>query len=89
MYIPYFHKQFKKDIKNCKKEGRDMEKIKHVMNIILTDTKLELKYRLHKLSGIYQDRYECHVQPDWLLVFKKNKDSVIFERTGSHSKLFK
>ena len=89
MFTAYFHKQFKKDVKNCRKEGRDIEVIKYVISRILEGKSIEKKYRLHKLSGIYKDRFECHVQPDWLLIFKKDGNNIIFERTGSHSKLFK
>ncbi len=89
MFTPYFHKQFKKDIKSCKKEGKDMEKIKIVIRKLLKGKNIESKYRLHKLSGIFKNRFECHIQPDWLLIFKKDGDSIILERTGSHSKLFK
>lgn len=89
MFRPYFHKQFKKDIKNCKKEGRDMEKIKFVIRKILTNKKLDSKYRLHRLVGNFKNRFECHIQGDWLLIFKKDGERIIFERTGSHSKLFK
>ena len=89
MFTAYFHKQFKKDIKNCAKEGRDTKKIKYVMSKILEGKNIEEKYRLHKLSGIYKDRFECHVQSNWLLIFKKDGSSIIFERTGSHSKLVK
>ncbi|MCK5510156.1 type II toxin-antitoxin system YafQ family toxin [Candidatus Parcubacteria bacterium] len=89
MFTPYYHKQFKKDIRNCKKEGKEMKKIKIVIRKLLENKNLESKYRLHKLSGVFKNRFECHIQPDWLLIFKKDKDSIIFERTGSHSKLFK
>lgn len=89
MFRAYFHKQFKKDIKNCEKQGRDIKKIKYVIQKILKGKSIEDKYRLHKLVGIYKDRFECHVQPDWLLIFKKDGDSIIFERTGSHSDLFR
>lgn len=89
MYKAYFHKQFKKDIKSCEKTGNDIKKIKHVMLKILEGKNLESKYRLYKLSVIYKNRFECHIKPDWLLIFKKEGDVIIFERTGSHSKLFK
>lgn len=89
MFSSYFHKQFKKDIKNCKKEGKDMEKIKLVINKLLIGKRLESKYKLHKLTGVFKDRFECHIQGDWLLIFKKDDKNIIFERTGSHSKLFK
>ncbi|MEA3398836.1 MAG: type II toxin-antitoxin system YafQ family toxin [Patescibacteria group bacterium] len=89
MYTAYFHKQFKKDIRNCKKQGKDIEKIKYVIQKILEGSSIEDKYRLHKLLGIYKDRFECHIQSNLLLIFKKDGDSIIFERTGSHSELFK
>ncbi|MCK5211089.1 type II toxin-antitoxin system YafQ family toxin [Candidatus Parcubacteria bacterium] len=89
MFTPYFNKQFKKDIKSCKKEGKEMKKIKVVIRKLLKGTNIETKYRLHKLSGIYKNRFECHIQPDWLLIFQKDGNNIIFERTGSHSKLFK
>jgi mRNA interferase YafQ len=88
-FAAFFHKQFKKDIKNCQKQGRDLNKIKDVIEQILIGKSLETKYRLHKLSGTYKDRFECHIQPDWLLIFKKDGNSIIFERTGSHSELFR
>jgi mRNA interferase YafQ len=69
MFCAYFHKQFKKDIKNCKKQGKDLKKIKYIIHKILAGKSIDKKYRLHKLSGIYKDRYECHIQPDWLLIF--------------------
>lgn len=89
MLSVYFHKQFKKDLKSCKKEGKDIDKIKVVINKLISEKKLHSKNNLHKLLGNYKDRFECHIEPDWLLIFKKEKDIIIFERTGSHSKLFK
>ena len=44
---------------------------------------------MNKLKGSFKDRWECHVEPDWLLVYYKNKNEIIFERTGTHSDLFK
>lgn len=89
MFTAYFHKQFKKDVRNCVKQGKDMKKIKYVIEKILEGQAIEDKYRLHKLVCIYKDRFECHIQPDWLLIFKKDGDSIIFERTGIHSELFR
>ena len=89
MYTAYFHKQFKKDVRSCEKQGRDMKKIKYVIQKLLEGKSIEEKYKLHKLVGVYKYRFECHIQPDWLLIFKKDGDSIIFERTGSHSELFK
>ncbi len=84
-----YHKQFKKDYKNCVKEGKNIKKLKVVITKLLNQEKLEFKYKLHKLVGNYRGRFECHVESDWLLIFKLTKTEIIFERTGSHSKLFK
>ncbi len=89
MYTPNYTKQFKKDIKNCRKEGKNIENLKIILTQLLKGGKIERKYRLHKLSGILKSRLECHIEPDWLLIFKKENNILRFERTGSHSKLFK
>lgn len=49
---------------------------------------LDRKHKDHKLKGGLKDRRECHVEPDWLLVYKIEGDTIIFERTGSHAELF-
>lgn len=87
-YRPYFYKQFKKDFKNCIKEGKDMERIKMLMAALLDGEDLPARHRLHRLSGSYKDYYECHITSDWLLIFSIDGESLIFVRTGSHSKLF-
>ena len=85
----FYHKQFKKDIKNCIKAGKDTNKIKLVIKKLMNEEPLNPRYKLHRLTGNYKDRYECHIEPDWLLIFKQNENELFFERTGSHSKLFK
>jgi len=59
------------------------------MKMIASEEDLPIEVRDHKLIGNYQGRRECHITGDWLLIYKLEKDSVIFERTGSHSELFK
>lgn len=54
----------------------------------LIDGKLELNYRDHQLVGNYMGRRECHIESDWLLIYKLEDDTIIFERTGTHSDLF-
>jgi len=66
-----------------------MAKLKHVMKMIVSEQELPKTLRDHKLIGNYQGRRECHITGDWLLIYKLEKDYVIFERTGSHSELFK
>lgn len=80
--------KFQKDIKKLKKQKKDMDKLKAIINLLVNKFKLDIEYRDHKLTGEYQDSRECHIEPDWLLIYKVEEDSIIFERTGSHSELF-
>ncbi|MCR9191624.1 MAG: type II toxin-antitoxin system YafQ family toxin [Gammaproteobacteria bacterium] len=82
-------KQFEKDVKTAKRRGKNTIKLRHVMEVLLNQEKLPLRHRNHLLNGNYADRRECHIEPDWLLIYKLESDCIIFERTGTHSDLFK
>lgn len=84
----FYTRQFKKDLKKQEKSGKDIGKIKNVMLKLINREKLGKEYRDHKLLGNFKDRRECHITPDWLLIYKLTEDKIIFERTGSHSELF-
>jgi len=58
------------------------------MDIVINEQQLNLKYKNHTLVGNYAGYLECHIDPDWLLIYKLEEDRVIFERTGTHSDLF-
>lgn len=88
MYQAVYTKRFEKDIKKVKKRGKDVEKFKQVARVLILGQTLEAKYRDHKLIGNYQNRRECHIEPDWLLIYKIEQEQIIFERTGSHADLF-
>ena len=81
-------KQFKKDIKRVSKRGKSKEKLIEVLRILEKGEELPEKYRDHRLSGDWVGRRDCHVEPDWVLIYKVTEDSIILERTGSHSDLF-
>ncbi|RMG81528.1 MAG: type II toxin-antitoxin system YafQ family toxin [Bacteroidetes bacterium] len=81
--------QFKKDYKKIKKQQKNLSKLKSVIEKLLSQKKLEPKYRDHSLSGNFKNHRECHIEPDWILIYRKTKDELILERTGSHSDLFK
>ena len=70
-YIVDFTTQFKKDIKLAKKQGKDTDKIFEVVEKLANDEVLEAKYKDHCLTGDYKDCRECHIEPDWLLIYKK------------------
>ncbi len=85
--------QFKKDVKKAQKQTspkRDLEELKNVMTMLAEDKPLPLEKRDHSLSGFWVGYRECHVQPDFLLIYQKDakNNSIRFERLGSHSELF-
>ncbi|MDP2303232.1 MAG: type II toxin-antitoxin system YafQ family toxin [Ignavibacteria bacterium] len=81
--------QFKKDFKKISKQDKDISKLEFVIKALLDSQVLELKYKDHSLSGKWKNHRDCHIEPDWLLIFRITSDSLILERTGSHSDLFK
>ena len=89
MLAPTFTKQFERDLKRMLKRGKEKEKIKKVLKLLIEQKKLPQSCRDHKLAGTYKGRRECHIEPDWLLIYKLMQDEIFFERTGSHSDLFK
>jgi len=88
MRLPSYTKQFEKDLKKMKKRGKALPKIKKVIRKLVNEERLEAKYKDHKLVGNYKGRRECHIESDWLIIYKLLDDEIIFERTGSHSDLF-
>jgi mRNA interferase YafQ len=84
-----YTRQFQRDLKKVRKRGKNPDKIKYVIEKLVSQMPLEDRYKDHKLTGNYQSRRECHIEPDWLLIYKLTDIEIIFERTGSHSDLFK
>ena len=82
--------QFKKDFKRIKKRGYDLSELKEVLDKLANREELEQRNRDHALSGYYAGFRECHIKPDWLLVYAIDDDKLILtaSRTGSHSDLF-
>ena len=88
MFKPIYQRRFEKDVAKAKKRGKDMHKLENIINLILAEKPLPEKHRNHKLIGEYDGFWECHIEPDWLLIYKKTKTYIIFDRTGTHSDLF-
>ncbi len=84
-----YRNTFERDVKRIKKRGLDFSKLKEIMRVLVEEKPLSAKYRDHPLTGNYSGHRECHIQPDWLLIYKKVAGTIIFERTGTHSDLFK
>ena len=65
-----------------------MEKIKPILTNLINEVPLAPKHQNHKLKGNFVGYWECHITPDWLLIYKKDKERIYFVRTGTHSDLF-
>ena len=89
MLTPIYTGQFGRDVKKAQKRGKDLDKLKTIVSKIIHQETLDPKYKDHKLVGSFAGRRDCHIEPDWLLIYKLEKERVIFERTGTHSDSFR
>ncbi len=80
--------QFDKDLKKMLRQGKNAQKLKNVIAKLIDEKPLDRQYRDRKLVGNYKGRRECHIESDWLLIYKLIENEIIFERTGTHSDLF-
>ncbi len=82
--------RFKKDLKLAKKRGFKIEHLRNVVDTLVHERKLDEKYHDHGLTGNYNGFRECHVEPDWILIYRINQDELelFLFRTGTHSDLF-
>jgi mRNA interferase YafQ len=83
-----YGKPFDRDVKRAKKSGKDMEKLFSVVELLSQCKPLPPQRRDHKLMGNYRSWRECHIEPDWLLIYKVEGDELLLARTGSHVDLF-
>ncbi len=81
---------FKKDWKKQQSRNKDLNKLKKTIIMLASEMTLPANYRLHKLSGDFCDCLECHIEPDWLLIFQIliKEEIIVLIRTGTHSDLF-
>lgn len=80
--------KFKKDFKTCVKRGYRMSLLQQAIDILRIPATLPTKNRAHNLSGTYSGYRECHIEPDWLLIYKQTDDELQLDRTGTHADLF-
>ncbi|MDJ0844494.1 type II toxin-antitoxin system YafQ family toxin [Crocosphaera sp.] len=88
MLSPIFETRFKKDIKRLQKRGKDMNKLKNVIGKLLENEELETKYKDYALSGNWNGYRDCHIEPDWILIYKISESYLFLVRSGSYSDLF-
>lgn len=79
---------YKKDLKLCKKRGYDLNLLNAAINTLLIPAPLPLKNKDHPLSGNHVGERECHIAPDWLLIYRVNDGELYLVRTGTHADLF-
>ena len=82
--------KFQKDLKRIQKRGYDITLLKDVLNLLANGEILPIKYKDHNLSGNFKGCRECHITPDWLLIYEIAENELILylTRTGTHSDLF-
>ena len=80
--------RFEKDVKKMKKRGKSFANFKEIIITLAKGLPLAPEYKDHKLSGNYMGTRECHIEPDWLLIYEAGEEELILVRTGTHSDLF-
>ena len=88
MRYPQYRTAFKKDVKRLKRRRKDLQKLARVSAFLIRGEPLPPTYKDHALIGNYVNHRECHIEPDWLLIYRLDGDHILFERTGCHSDLF-
>jgi len=79
---------FKKSYKRALKQGKNITKIDNILHHLAHQIPLDQKFRDHKLSGDCIGKRECHIEPNWLLIYEVNDEELVLHQTGSHSELF-
>ena len=81
-------KQFKRDVKRLIKHGKDSNKLKKIINLLVNAETLPQENTDHQLKGVLRDCRECHIEPDWLFIYRIEGSELCLVRTGSHADLF-
>jgi len=81
-------RRYRRDIKKARKGGRDKKKLQAVIDTIAAGERLPRRHRQHNLSGNWEGHIECHIEGDWLLIWREEADEIVLVRTGTHAELF-
>ena len=81
--------QFSRDVKRMRKRGRDLGRLQEVVRLLAAGMALPARHRDHPLIGQWAPSRDCHVEPDWILIYTADAESLRLERTGTHADLFK
>lgn len=88
MRRPVYSGQFKRDVRQVQKRGKDMDKLKALLALLIEGEPLPAQYLDHPLKGEWRGFRDAHIEPDWLLIYCIDGETVRFERTGRHADLF-
>ena len=88
MRAPSYTGQFRRDVKLAEKRGKDMTKLRLVLQLLINGEPLPARLRDHPLKGVWKNYRDLHIEPDWLLIYRADDYAVTFERTGTHADLF-
>jgi mRNA interferase YafQ len=88
MRSPSYSTQFQRDVKRLQKRGKDLDKLKRLIEMLLVGEPVPAKYKDHSLKHNWAGYRDAHVEPDWVLIYAPSEASVHFERTGTHEELF-
>ena len=80
--------RFERDLKRATKRGKDLDKLWSVVEAVLSGCDLPARIRPHRLSGQWSAYWECHIEPDWLLIWGHRDEALVLVRTGTHADLF-
>lgn len=80
--------QFRRDVKLAQRRGKDMSKLRELILLLAEGNPLPPSYKDHPLAGEWKHHRDCHLEPDWLLIYKIDGDDLYLVRTGTHSDLF-
>jgi len=81
-------KQFRRDYKRQKRRGKNIDKLDAIVALLVRYGTLDRAYKPHKLSGVYEGLWECHIESNWLLIYDVTEKEVLLTRTGTHADLF-
>lgn len=79
---------FERDLRRVDRQGKNLDKLETVVDILQAQEQLPERCRPHPLRGIWAGHWDCHVEPDWLLLYRVTDEALILVRTGSHAELF-
>ena len=88
MLVPRLSNQFKRDVRNAGKRGKDLSKLRVLLDLLLDEQPLPAHYHNHPLKGVWSGYWDAHIEPDWLLIYRVEDDELQLARTGTHSDIF-